>query len=93
MLSTINFDSTTITYNYNPTGIYPLQALLSANGKTFTSNMIQVNTTYNGDVLDFANLPSSIQSTYNCLTFIKDYITTSIANQGSNSLFMQQVND
>ena len=89
-LSTINLNASTITYNYNPTGIYPIQAVLSANGKTFTSNMIQVNTTYNGDVLDLANIPTSLQSKYNCLSFIKDYINISMEGEGDNSPFMQQ---
>ena len=54
--------------------------------------MIKVNTSFNDDVLGFDNLPTSLQSKYNCLTFIQNYIVTSMQNQGNNSPFLQQVN-
>ena len=85
-------DASALSYKYNPTGIYPIQALLITNNQTYTSNMIKVNTSYNDDVLGFDNLPTSLQSKYNCLTFIQNYIVTSMQNQGDNSPFLQQVN-
>ena len=79
-------------YSYIPTGIYPIQATLTTNNDSFSSNIIKVNTTYNGDVLGLANIPSSLQSKYNYLTFIQNYLVTSLTNEGSNSPFMQLVN-
>lgn len=84
--------SNAFTYKYMPTGVYPIQAQLIANNQTYTSNMIKVNTSYNGDVLGLTNIPTSLQSTYNFPTLIKNYIDLTMEGQGGNSPFMQQVN-
>ncbi|MBQ3621977.1 hypothetical protein II941_04350 [bacterium] len=75
-----------------PTGVYPIQAQLTGNNRTYNSNLIQVNTSYNDDVLGLDNIPASLQSTYNFPLLIQNYINLTIEGEGGNSPFMQQVN-
>lgn len=80
------------TYKCMPTGVYPIQAQLTGNNRTYNSNLIQVNTSYNDDVLGLDNIPASLQSTYNFPLLIQNYINLTIEGEGGNSPFMQQVN-
>ena len=73
-----------------PDGVYPFRASFTINGKTIYSNILKVNTSYNGSILNFANLPSPLQTTYNYPALMQKYITQSM--NSTNSLFMQLVN-
>ena len=79
-------------YSYTPTGIYPLQAQLNIGGYTLKTNILKVNTTYNGSVLDIDSLPASLQSTYNFTTIMLLYLQESLKEDGQNAPFMQLVN-
>ena len=80
-----NFEFTT-----TPDGIYPFQALFTFGNQTFESNLLKVNTNYNGTVLSFNNLPTSVLTKYNFPLLMQKYIVQSMSEP--NSLFMQLVN-
>lgn len=87
-------DNGAIAKNYElvttPDGVYPFRASFTINGKTIYSNILKVNTSYNGSILNFANLPSALQTTYNYPALMQKYIVQSMDHP--NSLFMQLVN-
>ena len=79
-------------YSYTPTGIYPLQAQLNIGGYVLKTNMLKVNTTYDGSVLNINNLPANLQSSYNFTTIMMLYLQQSLKEDGNNAPFMQLVN-
>ena len=87
-------DNGAIANNYKlvttPDGIYPFRASFTINGKTIYSNILKVNTSYNGSILDFSNLPVNIQETYNYPALMQKYIVQSMSS--NDSLFMELVN-
>lgn len=79
-------------YSYTPTGIYPLRAQLKIGDVLLTSNMLKVNTSYDGSVLDLNTIPTSLQSTYSYSSLMLLYIQQSLKEDGNNAPFMQLVN-
>lgn len=79
-------------YSYTPTGIYPLRAQLKIGDVLLTSNMLKVNTSYDGSVLDLNTIPTSLQSTYSYSSLMLLYIQQSLKDDGNNAPFMQLVN-
>ena len=79
-------------YSYIPTGIYPLRAQLNIGSSVLTSNMLKVNTTYDGSVLDLNTIPTSLQSTYSYTSLMLLYLQQSLKADGNNAPFMQLVN-
>ena len=79
-------------YSYLPTGIYPLRAQLNIGSFVLTTNMLKVNTTYNGSVLDLNTIPSSLQNIYSYTSLMLLYLQQSLNEDGNNAPFMQLVN-
>ena len=79
-------------YSYTPTGIYPLRAQLNIGDFSLTSNMLRVNTTYDGSVLDLNTIPSSLQNIYSYSSLMLLYLQQSLKEDGNNAPFMQLVN-
>lgn len=79
-------------YSYTPTGIYPLRAQLKIGDVLLTSNMLKVNTSYDGSVLDLNTIPTALQSTYSYPSLMLLYIQQSLKEDGNNAPFMQLVN-
>lgn len=79
-------------YSYTPTGIYPLRAQLKIGDVLLTSNMLKVNTSYDGSVLDLNTIPTSLQSTYSYSSLMLLYLQQSLKEDGNNAPFMQLIN-
>ena len=79
-------------YSYTPTGIYPIRAQLNIGSSVLTSNMLKVNTTYDGSVLDLNTISTSLQSTYSYTSLMLLYLQQSLKEDGNNAPFMQLVN-
>lgn len=79
-------------YSYTPTGIYPLRAQLKIGDVLLTSNMLKVNTSYDGSVLDLNTIPTALQSTYSYPSLMLLYLQQSLKEDGNNAPFMQLVN-
>ena len=90
VITDANSKQTNFEQTFTPDGIYPFKATLTFNNQTISSNILKVNTNYNGTVLNFSNLPTSVANTYNYPMLMQKYILQSMDEP--NSLFMQLVN-